>query len=66
MMYQFKGLAGVIVLGALSILLIWNGITGNVIKNIDREAIIPRWMYMMGGILILIFPTTWIIVRINN
>jgi len=66
MMYALKGLVGAIVLGILGISLIWSGITGNVIKTIDSEAVIPRWMYVLGGILILIFPTTWILVRVIN
>jgi hypothetical protein len=61
-----KGLAGAIVLGIFGLFLIWNGITGNVIKTIDGEAVIPRWMYIFGGVLVLIFPTTWILVRIIN
>jgi hypothetical protein len=61
-----KGLAGAIVLGIFGLSLIWNGITGNVIKTIDGEAVIPRWMYVLGGVLVLIFPITWILVRIIN
>ena len=65
-MYQYKGLVGAIALGILGLVLIWKGISGNVIKTIDRKAIIPRWMYVLGGIIVLIFPATWIIVRIGN
>jgi hypothetical protein len=66
MMYTAKILVASIALSVLGIFLIWNGITGNVVKTIDREDLIPKWMYVLGGIIVLIFPATWIIIRINN
>jgi hypothetical protein len=65
-MYTAKILVASIALSVLGIFLIWNGITGNVVKTIDREDLIPKWMYVLGGIIVLIFPATWIIIRINN
>lgn len=60
-----KQLGAVIFLSILGLYLIWAGITGNVIKTIDHENLIPRRMYVSGGIALLIFPAVWILVRVT-
>jgi putative Mn2+ efflux pump MntP len=63
-MYEYKGLVGSILIGLFGLYLIWNGLTGNISKTIDRKSIIPRWMHVLGGVILLIFPAVWILVRI--
>ena len=65
-MYTAKTFVASIVLSIWGIWLIWSGITGYVLKTIDREDFIPKWMYVLGGIIILMFPATWLILRLNN
>ena len=63
-MYYFlvrSGLWANVLLGVLGVILIWQGITGNVIKTELGSEIFPRWMYVLGGCVLLLFPTMFIL-----
>lgn len=51
-----KGIAAIIALAGLGLWLIWKGVTGDV--RIDRfgQAMIPRWAYVVGGLVLLVLP----------
>lgn len=53
-MYRHRG--GGIALGILGLTLIWKGLTGNVMTYTMGDDIIPRWMYIAGGLVLLAFP----------
>ena len=59
----YKGIVAAIILGTFGLFLIWRGITGDIIKTTDGKAFIPKWMYIFGGIVILILPVAFLIVR---
>jgi hypothetical protein len=49
-------LVAVLTLGAFGCILIWKGITGNVMTTRMGDVLIPRWMYIIGGVALLVFP----------
>ena len=51
-----SGAAAAITLGILGLTLIWQGITGNVMQTKLGETIVPRWLYVVGGLVLLVFP----------
>ena len=63
--YLIKSIVSAIILGALGLFLIWKGITGDITKTIDGKAFIPKWMYILGGVIVLILPVTFLIVRLG-
>jgi len=57
-----KASVAAILLAGFGLFLIWQGLSGNVAKTIDRQAIVPRWMYVLAGAGMLILPTAYLIV----
>jgi hypothetical protein len=49
-------------LGVFGIILIWKGITNDVMMTPMGDAIIPRWMYVIGGMILIIFPLAFFFV----
>jgi hypothetical protein len=47
--------ASMIALGIMGLILIWKGITGDVMKTKPENDRITRWIYVVGGIALL-FP----------
>lgn len=60
--YTAKATVAAIALGLFGLFLIWQGLTGNVVKTTDRKAFFPRWMYVLSGMGILILPVIYLIV----
>ena len=60
-----KAIVAAIILAIFGLFLIWQGLSGNVVKTIDRKAIIPRWMHVIAGIGILILPVAYLIVLLQ-
>ena len=54
-----RGGAAVITLGIFGVILIWKGLSGDVMTTRMGDVLIPRWMYLTGGIALLIFPFVW-------
>ena len=44
------------ILALFGAFLIWQGATGNVVKTNQGKVFIPRWVYFMGGIGMLLLP----------
>jgi hypothetical protein len=65
MIHLTKAIGAAIILGIFGIFLIWQGLSGNVVKTIDRKAFIPRWVYVLAGIGILILPVAYLIVLLQ-
>lgn len=63
--YIWKGAVGAIFIGALGVFLIWKGITGDVIRTSLSEEFIPRWVYILGGLVVLILPVTFLLVVLD-
>jgi|GEM_PF-2729406 len=63
MWYQgnMKYIAAAIILSIFGLVLIWQGLTGNVVKTIDQKAFFPRWVYILGGVGLLILPIIYFI-----
>ena len=51
-----------LLLAGFGIFLIWKGVTGDVIKLTSGQTFIPRWIYILGGVAVLILPTAYLIV----
>jgi hypothetical protein len=60
---RFRGLVAVGVLAVLGLILIWKGVTGDVMTTRLGDTLIPRWMYIVGGVALLAFPAMFILVR---
>lgn len=59
----FRGYAALATLGVFGLILIWKGITGDVMTTPLGDNIIPRWMYVIGGLVLLMFPAVFMLVR---
>jgi hypothetical protein len=59
----FNGLIAIGALGLFGLVLIWKGLTGDVMTTRMGDILIPRWMYVGAGVFLLIFPATFIFVR---
>ncbi len=62
MIYSAKAIIAALIVGIFGLFLLWTGITGNIIKTCDGKAFLPRWMYILSGIVVLILPTAYIVV----
>ena len=57
-----KSIIAALLLGGFGIFLIWKGITGDIIKLSSGQSFIPRWMYVLGGIVVLILPVSYLLI----
>ncbi len=53
----------VALLGVLGLMLIWKGITGDITKAPLGDNLVPRWTYILGGCILLLFPVMLVLVR---
>jgi putative Mn2+ efflux pump MntP len=60
-----KAIVAAIILAVFGLFLIWQGLTGKVARTIDRTAIIPRWVYVVSGIGVLILPIAYLVVLLQ-
>jgi len=58
----YGGSRAAIALGILGLILIWKGMTGTVMQTEMGESIIPRWLYILAGMVLLAFPATLLLV----
>jgi len=56
-------LVAVITLGVIGITLLWKGLSGDVMMTRLGDTLIPRWMYIIGGVALLAFPTAFVLLR---
>ena len=61
----FKGTVAAIILSAFGLFLIWKGISGDVPMGIGGKALIPKSMYVLSGIVVLILPITYFVIRLT-
>ena len=54
-------LVAAVVLSAFGTYLIWQGFTGNVMKSSLSESLIPRWLYIVAGLGLLLLPMIYFI-----
>lgn len=47
---------GSIAFGIIGLILVWKGITGNVMQTKMGDNLFPRWSYIVAGIVLLTFP----------
>ena len=62
---SIKASVAALILGAFGLFLIWKGITGDVGKTVDGKAFIPKWIYVLGGIVVLILPVAYLIILLR-
>lgn len=55
--------AGLLLLTITSLGLIWKGITGDVMTTRLGDTLVTRWMYVVGGLVLLVFPTVWVLLQ---
>ena len=65
MEYKIRAIVAAIILAVFGLFLVWQGLTGNVARTIDRTAIIPRWLYVVSGIGVLILPAAYLVVLLQ-
>lgn len=53
-----------IMLSGFGLFLIWKGISGDVMKLSSGKTFIPRWVYIVGGIAVLILPMAYLAVQL--
>ena len=53
-----------IVVGAFGLFLVWKGTVGRVVRLSSGKAIFPKWMYLLSGILVLILPVAYLVLRV--
>lgn len=46
--------------------LIWKGLTGDVLRDGFGQAMLPRWAYILGGIVLLVFPVVAVLIRTES
>ena len=68
MEYSIRAIVAAFILAVFGLFLIWQGLTGNIARTIDRTAILPGWLYVVSGIGVLILPVAYVIVllQLNN
>ena len=54
---------GSIGLGMLGIYLICKGLSGNVMQTKMGDNLFPQWLYVVAGMVLLVFPTMSLLVR---
>ena len=54
---------GSIGLGILGVYLIWKGLSGDVMQTKMGDNLFPRWLYVVAGVVLLIFPAMSLLVR---
>ena len=59
----YRGLVAIGTLAVFGLILIWKGVTGDVMTTQLGDTLIPRWMYIVGGVVLLAFPVMYILVR---
>ena len=56
-------LSGLVMLTIFGISLIWKGITGDVMTTPMGDRIVPGWMYILAGLILLLFPLANVLIR---
>jgi hypothetical protein len=51
-----RGIAAIVALAGLGLWLIWKGVTGDVMYDRFGQAMIPRWAYIVAGLVLLVLP----------
>ncbi|MDD5704824.1 MAG: hypothetical protein PHR35_02785 [Kiritimatiellae bacterium] len=57
------GGAAELTLAVFGVILIWKGLTNDVMRTRLGDVLIPRWMYFVGGAVFLAFPAVALLVR---
>lgn len=58
---QLKAILATIATLAFGLFLIWQGVTGNVVKSAASKPILPRWIYIVSGVGLLILPIAYLV-----
>ncbi len=61
---EIKATIAAIMLSGFGLFLIWKGISGDVIKLSSGKAFIPRWVYILGGCIVLILPMAYLLLQL--
>ena len=56
-----RAIVSAIFLGLFGLFLIWKGITGNVPLGFDGKRLFLKWLYILGGIVVLILPVAYLV-----
>lgn len=61
---ETKATIAAIMLSGFGLFLIWKGISGDVMKLSSGKAFIPRWVYILGGCIVLILPVAYLALQL--
>lgn len=59
-----KTIVAACILALFGLFLLWQGITGQVVKSSAGMPILPRWIYILGGIGMLILPGAYLVLML--
>lgn len=62
---SIKATVAAIALGLFGLFLIWQGLSGNIAKTADQKPFLPRWIYVLAGVGMLILPVAYLIVLLQ-
>ncbi len=54
---------GALTLAVMGFILIWKGVTNDILRTWMGDAIIPRWAYLFGGVVMLSFTVMLFVVH---
>ena len=56
-----RAIVSAIFVAAFGLYLIWTGIYGNIPLGATGKTLIPKWVYILGGIVVLILPVAYLV-----
>ena len=60
-----KEAVAAVALGVFGGFLVWKGLSGDVILTSAGKAFFPRWMYVLGGLVVLFFPGVYLLLLLG-
>jgi hypothetical protein len=59
-----KTILAACLLSLFGLFLLWQGITGKIVKSSAGMPVLPRWVYVLGGIGMLLLPGAYLILML--
>ena len=56
-----KEVVAAVALGAFGVFLIWKGVSGDVVLSSTGKSFFPRWVYVLGGLVVLVLPVAYLL-----
>lgn len=62
---MIRGILSAMFVAAFGLFLIWIGLSGNIPVGPNGKRLIPKWLYILGGISVLILPVAYVIILLQ-